>query len=86
MNPTIPYTTFAPASCSRVARSMLAASSKRARSSTTAVTSLPERAASISPSTSGELASVRYTVCLIASTLGSWAAFWTSSTTGAKDS
>ena len=44
---------------------MFASSSKRAISSTTTVTSLPRRAASISASISTELTPVRYTVCLI---------------------
>ena len=50
---------------------MFAASSKRARSSMTTVTSLPARAASTSASTTGESGPVRYSVCLIASTCGS---------------
>ena len=48
---------------------MLASSSKRAISSTTTVTSLPLRAASIRISISSESVPVRYTVCLIATTL-----------------
>ena len=48
---------------------MFAASSNRALSSITTVTSLPARAASTSASTTGESAPVRYSVCLIASTL-----------------
>ena len=48
---------------------MLASSSKRAISSTTTVTSLPARAASMSVCMITESVPVRYTVCLIATTL-----------------
>ncbi len=64
---------------------MFASSSKRAISSTTTVTSLPRRAASISASISSELTPVRYTVCLTATTSGSSAARRMNSTTGSND-
>jgi hypothetical protein len=54
---------------------ILAASSKRALSSTSAVTDLPISAASQSASTMGLSFDVRYSVCLIATTLGSRAAW-----------
>ncbi|MNN27943.1 hypothetical protein D3C81_1414940 [compost metagenome] len=47
---------------------------------------MPLRAASTSASTISELAPERYRVCLIASTLGSLAAWRSRSTTGVKDS
>ena len=50
---------------------MLVRSSKRAWSSTRATACLPRSVASISAGTIGESSLVRYTVCLIASTLGS---------------
>ena len=55
----MPYTTCAPTASSRSAQLMLASSSKRAFSSTTAITSLPRRAASISRSISGDSLPVR---------------------------
>ena len=64
---------------------MLVSSSKRAISSTTTVTSLPQRAASTSASISTELTPVRYTVCLIETTSGSLAAQRMNSTTGSND-
>ena len=64
---------------------MLASSSKRAMSSTTTVTSLPARAASMSVCMITESVPVRYTVCLIATTCGSLAASRMKSITGAKD-
>ena len=64
--------------------SMLASSSKRARSSMMVVTSLPLCAAATSASTMGESAPVRYSVCLMASTCGSAAARRRKSITGAK--
>ena len=63
--------TWMPASSSRLAHWMLAASSKRALISTTTATCLPLRDASIRSSTIRVLAEVRYRVILIASTLGS---------------
>src|SRR5579863_1975981 len=54
----MPYTTWAPASCRRLASAMLSASSKRARSSITTVTSLPAWAAAKSASTTGESGAV----------------------------
>ena len=65
---------------------MLDSSSKRARSSITAVTSLPFRAASASTCTISESAPLRYKVCLIAKTCGSRAASRSKLITGAKDS
>ncbi len=53
---------------------MLACSSKRALSSTSATTCLPAWAASMSALTMGESPEVRYSVCLIANTFGSAAA------------
>ncbi|MCY1377810.1 hypothetical protein D9M69_654010 [compost metagenome] len=47
---------------------------------------MPLRAASTSASTISELAPARYRVCLIASTLGSLAAWRSRSTTGVNDS
>ncbi|MCY1436404.1 hypothetical protein D9M71_525290 [compost metagenome] len=47
---------------------------------------MPLRAASTSASTISELAPERYSVCLIASTLGSLAAWRSRSITGVKDS
>ncbi|MOA41771.1 hypothetical protein D3C78_1637680 [compost metagenome] len=47
---------------------------------------MPLRAASTSASTISELAPERYRVCLIASTLGSLAAWRSRSTTGVNDS
>ncbi len=70
----------------RLAKPRLASSSKRARNSTTAVTSLPLRAAWIRASTICEPSPERYSVCLIASTDGSSAACRTSSSTGLKES
>ncbi len=83
--PTTPYTTCAPTSSSFAAQLMFASSSNRAFSSTTTVTSLPLRAAVISASMSTESVPVRYTVCLIATTLGSAAASCMKRTTGAND-
>ena len=57
---------------------MFAFSSNRALISTTTTTCLPASAASISASTIGDWPLVRYSVCLIASTLGSAAASSTS--------
>jgi hypothetical protein len=65
---------------------MLSASSKRARSSTTTVTSLPARAAASRASATGDFAPVRYRVCLIANTFGSFAACRSRSSTGANES
>ncbi len=53
---------------------MLASSSKRAFSSTMQTACLPRSEARISHGTSGESSLVRYTVCLIASTSGSFTA------------
>ena len=63
---------------------MLGPSSKRAFSSTTAVTCLPFSAARTSARMMGESALVRYSVCLMASTLGSSAAWAMKSTTWSK--
>ena len=82
----MPYTTTAPASCKTFATSIFDSSSKRARSSMTAVTSLPLRAASASTCTISESAPLRYNVCLIASTCGSRADSRNRLMTGAKDS
>ena len=66
---------------------MLACSSKRAWSSTTAVTCLPAWDARISEATIGLSSPVRYRVCLMASTSGSSAARATkASTEAANDS
>ena len=65
---------------------MFACSSKRASSSTTTVTSLPPRAASISARMSSEFVPVRYTVCLMATTVGSTAACRIKLITGLNDS
>ena len=82
--PTTPYTTWAPTSSSLVAQLMLASSSKRAISSTTAVTSLPFSAARMRDSISTESVPVRYTVILMATTAGSVAAWLSRSITGVK--
>ncbi len=68
LKPKTPYMTWAPASCSWVASSILASSSKRARSSMMTVTSLPACAASASAPTMVESLPARYRVCLMAST------------------
>ena len=60
---------------------MLRRSSKRAFSSTRHTACLPRSAASISSGTSAESSEVRYTVILIASTLGSFTACSTSRST-----
>ena len=60
---------------------MLRASSKRALSSTRATTCLPISAALISAATMGLSPEVRYSVSLIASTLGSRAAWRMNSST-----
>ena len=65
---------------------MLLSSSKRAFSSTSAVTCLPSSAARCSAFTSGDSPPVRYKVCLIASTRGSSAACDKKSITASKDS
>ena len=66
---------------------MFACSSKRAFSSTSTTTCLPEPAAPISARTMGLSAEVRYSDCLIASTSGSSAACSTNaSTEDAKES
>lgn len=57
--PTTPYTTCAPIDSKASAQLMLASSSKRAFSSTTAITSLPRRTASRSSSISSESEPVR---------------------------
>lgn len=74
LSPTSPYATCTPACSSARAQAMLACSSKRALISTSATTCFPASAASISARTIGESPEVRYSVCLIASTLGSAAA------------
>ena len=63
---------------------MFISSSKRARSSITAVTNLPASAASISAFTIGESRLVRYSVCFTAITLGSCAAWRRNCTTTSK--
>ena len=68
LSPNTPYTTCAPACSRRSAQLMFASSSKRAISSTTTVTSLPRRAASIALPSARSSTPVRYTVCLIATT------------------
>ena len=75
--PTSPYTTCTPASSSMRARSMFACSSKRALSSTSATTCLPCSAAVDERARRCRLSApaVRYSVCLIASTSGSRAAW-----------
>ena len=60
---------------------MLACSSKRAFSSTSATTCLPDAAAPISACTIGLSAEVRYSDCLMASTSGSAAACSTKAST-----
>jgi hypothetical protein len=62
----------------------LFSSSKRALISTRAVTFLPLSAASIRAATIGLSLEVRYSVCLIASTLGSRAAWRRNCTTTSK--
>src|SRR5215469_5293666 len=74
LSPTNPYTTWQPASSSLWAHAMLASSSPLALISTTTTTCLPASAALMSASTISESPLVRYSVCLIASTLGSAAA------------
>src|SRR6187551_2080032 len=69
-----PYATCTPACSSARAHLMLACSSNRALISTSATTCLPAAAASMSALTIGESPDVRYSVCLMASTLGSAAA------------
>ena len=81
-----PYTTCTPARSRSRAQRMLASSSNRAFSSTSAVTDLPASAASTSARTIGELFEVRYSVCLIATTSGSRAACCRNCTTTSKDS
>src|SRR5215472_9948688 len=73
-SPTNPYTTWQPASSSLRAQAMLASSSPLALISTTTTTCLPTSAALTSASTISESPLVLYSVCLIASTLGSSAA------------
>ena len=68
-----------------LASEILAASSKRAMSSMITVTSLPARAAATRWSMIGLFAPVRYSVILIASTLGSRAAALMKSMTGEKE-
>jgi hypothetical protein len=63
----------------------LASSSKRAISSTTTVTSLHARAASMRICISSDTGPVRYTVCLIATTRESVALERMKSSTGAND-
>jgi hypothetical protein len=65
---------------------MLGPSSKRAFSSTTAVTCLPFSAARIRARMIGESTLVLYRVCLMASTAGSLAASEMNSTTDSNDS
>src|SRR5438132_9542231 len=65
---------------------MLFASSNRALISTRTVTCLPFSAARESAWTKGLSPLVRYSVCLMASTLGSSAASWMKRTTGSNDS
>ena len=65
---------------------MLRSSSKRAFSSTMAVTDLPDSAASISARAIGLSRLVRYSVCLMATTFGSRAAWRRNCTTTSKDS
>ena len=66
---------------------MFACSSKRALSSTSAATCLPASAARMSEPTIGLSPDVRYSVCLIASTSGSAAAWaMNASTEVAKES
>src|SRR5580704_641777 len=77
-SPTMPYTTWQPASSSLCTQAMLARSSPRALISTTTTTCLPASAASMSASTISESPLVRYSVCLMARTLGSAAAETTS--------
>src|SRR5580658_6521493 len=78
LSPTNPKTTWQPACSSLRTQPILASSSPRALISTTTTTCLPASAASISASTISESPLVRYSVCLIASTLGSAAAEVTS--------
>ena len=78
--------TWAPASSSALAQWRLRSSSKRAISSTTAVTCLPRSAARMSAATTGESVPGRYSVCLMASTSGSSAACSTSARTASNAS
>ena len=78
--PTTPWKTCTPASCKFRDQRMLEASSKRAFNSTTTATSFLA-AASISARTMGELSLVRYSVCLMESTSGSFAALSMNRTT-----
>src|ERR1044072_7394498 len=77
--------TCAPTSSRRAAQLRFASSSKRAMSSTTTVTSFPLRAASTRISISSESVPVRYTVCLMAITFGSFAVVRMNSITGRND-
>ncbi len=73
--------TCTPASSSARAQAMLACSSKRAWSSTTAVTCFPAWQARMREDTTALSCSVRYRVCLMASTSGSAAAAATKAST-----
>ena len=75
-----------PAASMRCAQTMLLRSSKRAFSSTSTATCLPASAASISMSTSGEFAPMRYSVILMAMTCGSRTAARRNASTDAKES
>ncbi len=75
LRPTVPYTTWTPASSRTSAQLMLFCSSKRAVSSTNATTCLPASAARVSERMIGLTGpEVRYSVCLMARTRGSSAA------------
>ena len=70
LRPIRPYTTCTPACSSALAQPILAASSPRAFSSTSAATCLPLSAARIRALTTGLSPDVLYRVCFIASTPG----------------
>ena len=78
--------TLQPASSKRCDHSMLFDSSKRARSSNSAVTCLPFSAAAISASAKCDWLARRYRVILMEMTLGSFAASRRSCTKASIDS
>ena len=78
--------TLQPASSKRCDHSMLFDSSKRARSSNSAVTCLPDSAAAMSASARCDWRARRYNVILMEMTVGSAAASRSSCTNASMDS